>query len=395
MKRCILHLGMPKTASTSIQTALLENRKLLKSYGWEYPVFTCPQHGHTFILQNDPLCRLFMPAHPFHVQRPLKNGVIDLDIQQKGLRKALDGYCQNESKLVLSSEALLRPIPLRRIAEYMDSQNYAIEPIVYVRSPYSYRVSLYQSLLKFSQFPAATISKHLNTPVVKSAVSAAMDVFGDSVKFYPFNNLVGASVDIVKHFLSHFLDDNVCSDIQVSQENRSPSWQAIALLEYIEEKSPLYVGNIKNNKRRHGDIKPLLRLEGEKFRFDSGQLANFKEVIDMENSWLRDCLGEEFCDVDYMSQVAAEAMVWTEGNIQSLLRILPGMPDSIQLLILDYFESQAKFASSCMKNSTLVAVRKNIMKKKLFDRHLRFEEFFPAETRRGGIARKVWKLFAS
>lgn len=395
MKRCILHLGMPKTASTSIQTALLENRKLLKSYGWEYPVFTCPQHGYTFILQNDPLCRLFMPAHPFHVQRPLKNGVIDLDIQQKGLRKALDGYCQNESKLILSSEALLSPLPLRRIAEYMDSQNYAIEPVVYVRSPYSYRVSLYQSLLKFSQFPGATISKHLNTPVVKSVVGAAMDVFGNSVKFYPFNNLVGSRVDIVKHFFSHLLNDNVCNGIQVPKENKSPSRQATALLEYIEEKAPLYVDNIKNNKRRHGDIKPLLKLEGEKFRFDSEQLANFKEVIDMENSWLRDCLGHEFCDVDYMSQIASGPMVWTEEHIQSLLRILPEIEGDLQLIILDYLEDSAIFTSSSMKSSSLIAVRKNIMRRPHFNGLHRVKKLFPEETRRGYMARKVSKFFES
>ncbi len=39
-------------------------------------------------------------------------------------------------------------MPLKRIKDYMHSKGFAIEPIVYVRSPYSYRVSLYQSFLK-------------------------------------------------------------------------------------------------------------------------------------------------------------------------------------------------------------------------------------------------------
>ncbi len=395
MKRCILHLGMPKTASTSMQTTLFENRALLKRYGWEYPVFTCPQHGHTFSLHNDPLCRLFMPGHAFHVQRPLKNGDIDLDLQQKGLGSELADYCQNTSMLVLSSEALLKPLPLSKISDFIGEQGYTIEPIIYVRSPYSYRVSIFQSLLKSSQVPSSVICEHLQTPVVKSAIAAAMEFFGDSVKFYPFNNLIRSNVDIVKHFLSHLLNDNVINSIQIIQENTSPSWQATALLEYIEEKIPSYIGNIKNNKRNHDDIMPLLQIKGEKFRFNTEHLSYFREVVDMENIWLRNNLGEEFCDVDYTSQVATLPMLWTDENIHSLLRIMPELPINIQLLIKDYLEGQAAFSSPDMKKLAVVGVRENIKKKKKSSRIHKIKKLFPAETKRGNMARKVCELLKS
>lgn len=382
---------MPKTASTSIQTALLENRELLKKYGWEYPVFRCPQHGHTFFPHNDPLCRLFMPGHLFHVQRPVKNGIIDLDIQQKGLRKALDGYCQNTSKLILSSEVLLYPLPLKRIADYMEDRGYDIEPIIYVRTPFSYRVSIYQSLLKFSQAPKSVFVKGLKTPLVKSAIEAAMGVFGNSVRLYPFNYFVRSNVDVVNHFLTHLLDADVCNAIHVERENRSPSWQATSLLEFIEETNPLYVKEIKNNNRYEGDIKPIFRLEGETFRFNLELADLFEDVIDMENIWLRDNFGEEFCDKDYKKQVSITPMVWKENNIESLLRILPELPIGIQHLILQYFEDESIFSSSHLKNEAISSIRKNIGKKKFSAKISRLRDLLPAGTKRGKIIRNLIK----
>jgi len=391
LKRCILHLGMPKTASTSIQTALLENRKLLKSYGWEYPVFTCPQHGHTFFPHNDPLCRLFMPGHLFHVQRPVKNGTIDLEIQQKGLQRALDGYCQKASKLILSSEVLLYPLPLKRIADYMGDRGYDIEPIIYVRTPFSYRVSIYQSLLKFSQAPQSVFVKRLQTPLVKSAIEAAVGVFGNSVKFYPFNYFVKSNIDLVKHFLSHLLDDDVCNGIHIVKENKSPSWQATSLLEFIEENNPLYVKEIKSDKRSEGDIKPLYRLEGEKFRFNLELAGLFKDVTDLENIWLKENLGEEFCDNDYMKQVSITPMVWKENSIGSLLDILPELPIGIQHLTLQYFEDEAIFNPSDFKKDAIRGIRKNIGKKRFSAKVSRLKDLLPAGTKRGKIIRNLVK----
>lgn len=43
--RLVLHFGMPKTGTTSLQRFLAENRKQLENYGWTYPDFRYPGGG--------------------------------------------------------------------------------------------------------------------------------------------------------------------------------------------------------------------------------------------------------------------------------------------------------------------------------------------------------------
>lgn len=393
MKRCILHLGMPKTASTSIQTALWDNRDMLKKYGWIYPQFTCPQHGHVFFLHNDPLCRLFFPESPFYVQRAVKNGVIDLDIQREGLFEQLDEYCQNTSKLIISSEALLKILSLKKIQHYLSSRGFSIEPIVYVRSPCSYRVSMYQSILKSSLMSRSLIVENLQLPAVWRNVKAALDVFGDSVRLYPFNHLKHSGEDVVQHFFSHVIGEKECRDIQFKNKNTSLSWQATDLLDYIEEESPLYVENILNKGRRPGDINPLHKIAGERFKFTSKQMEIFREVTDIENDRLRSNLGQEFCDRDESSLVATGPLVWGEESAQSLLNVISKVPVYLKHLIYDYLRKKAVFSSPDLRRSTIQIVHEELNKNRQSSVLYNFMKLFPVETRRGNFARKMFDSF--
>ncbi len=392
MKRCLLHLGMPKTASTSIQAALAENRSLLREHGWEYPEFSCPQSGHVFALHNEPLCRLFFPAHPFHVQRDVKNGLIDLDLQKKGIAQELDNYCQHSRKLIFSSEALLLPLPLKRIKKFFLSRGYEIEPIIYVRAPYSYRESLFQSLLKFSQFTESVALNHLQKPLVRFAVRSALDVFGDSVRLYPFNHLGRTGEDIVKHFFSHFLDESGVAQLTVRRENKSLSRQAVSLLGYIEEQDPMYTGNIRSETRRHGDVRPLHQVIGERFCFSDRQAAVFREIVDIENRWLREKIGAEFCDKNYTDRIASAPPVWGEESIRSLLRVLQQVPLHLQELVFSYLETRARFSSGEIRCSALRAARKKIAARKQARVPARMTQLFPVTTWRGDVARKIYRL---
>lgn len=366
---------------------------MLKKYGWIYPQFTCPQHGHVFFLHNDPLCRLFNPESPYHVQRAVKNGVIDLEIQREGLFEQLDEYCQSTSKLILSSEALLKTLSMKKIQHYLSSHGFSIEPIVYVRSPCSYRVSIYQSILKSSQMPGALIVENLRQPVVWRYVKAAVDVFGDGVRLYPFNHLKRSGEDVVHHFFSHVIDEKECREIQLKKENTSLSWQATDLLDYIEEESPLLTDNILNEGRRSGDIRPLYKIEGERFKFTSKQMEIFREVTDVENDRLRSNLGQEFCDKDDSSLVATEPLVWREESAQSLLNVISKVPVYLKHLIYDYLRRKAVFSSPDLRRSTIQIVHEELNKNRQSSALYNFMKLFPVETRRGNFARKMIDSF--
>jgi hypothetical protein len=391
MKRCILHLGMPKTASTSIQEALNANRALLQSRGWVYPEFRCPQYGHVFHCHNEPLCRLFFPGHPFHAYRDIKNKVIDPDVQKKELTRVLDTCCRNSSRLILSSEAMLLPHPLQRIKKFFAARGYKLEPVVYVRAPYSYRVSLYQSLLKFSQFNVATIVDHLRNPLVRMAVQAAMDAFQDSVRFYPFTHFTRTGTDVVRHFFSHFLEKKICDTLTGTVKNKALSWQATDLLGYIEDHSPLYREDVKNPLRKHQDINPIRQVSGDRFHFTSEQFSWFEDVLEQENTWLRNRLGPEYCDPDYSDLILPEPLLWQEESVQSLQQVFPQLTAHIQDLTNRYLKHKAVFASPALKKNALRQIRMELKDRIIY---LFASQVFPVDTGRGEFVRKIHQTFA-
>ncbi len=365
MKRCILHLGMPKTASTSIQRTLTDNRTYLQKHGWEYPVFRCPEHGHEFFPQNDPLCRIFMPMQDFHARRPALNGEINLEIQERELRKALLEYTQKSDRIILSSEALIRPKPLRKIKKFFQDLDFVVEPVIYVRSPYSYRVSMYQSVLRSSQMQSSAITQTLQKPIIKNILSSNLSVFGENIKVYSFNNLIRKNTEIVTHFLGSFLEKDIVDKLHISRENESLSRHAIALLEYIEEKLPLYQKHIKSNNRTEGDIQPIYKIKGEKFGFDPEKAGMFKEVIDLENNWLREQFGPEYCDSDYSESIYTSPLKWEKENIASLLEVFPCLGTKIQPLVLHYILHNSQFPSEQMRLKTVKSMKIKIYKKRL------------------------------
>lgn len=371
---------MPKTGSTSIQAALNDNLELLENRGWSYPLFSCPQSGHVFFNHNDPLCRLFFEEHPFHVQRDVQNGVIDLAKQQEGLSRQLDRCCRNAQQLVLSSEVLMEPASLKRIQEYMNARGYEVEPIVYIRSPYTYRVSLYQSFLKFSQLPASIIAERLQEPFVQRAVQIPMEVFGNTVKFYPFNNLVRVGTDVVRHFFAHILDDAESAIPAKKEDNPSLSRQAVALLAHIEEQSPLYAGNEQNEKREPGDISPLHQITGERFGFDPGLAAMCRETVDWENKWLREHMGGEYCDGEYMNAVVTAPLVWDGESARSLLRVFPLLSLHLKTLVFSYLKNSAAYSAPVTGRATVSEARRLLLLARL-------KSLFPPGTRRGRLAR--------
>ena len=320
------------------------------------------------------------------------NGVIDLAVQQKALFEDLTTYCQSSSKLILSSEVLLNPHALHRIKNYMNSQGYIVEPLVYVRSPYSYRVSLYQSFLKFSQFSKEEIIKILQRSLVQSAVKDSRDIFGNTVKYFPFDLLGRSGVHVVKHFFSHLLNDERCQELIIKDENKGLSRQAISLLEYIEEKSPRYTNNVANRGRFEGDINLLQKVCGEKFRFDHEQLHYYKQTIEQENTWLRKELGKEFCDENYLEQLAETPLRWGEKEAQSILTVFDKLPIHIQHLVSSYLEEEALYISHDLMKRTVSGIKKELRKNSERWSLSRIKQYFPLESKRGRLARKLYSL---
>lgn len=346
MKRCVLHLGMPKTASTTIQSYLNANRSLVENWGWIYPEFTCPETGNIFFNHNDPLCRLFNVHHIFHVVRPVLSGEINLEIQQKGIRQQLDAVLKNSKNVILSSEVLLEVSSLKELKEYVEDKGFEVYPILYLRSPQSFRESIYQSLLKFSQVTPHEIKEDLKKPLVSSAVRAFLDVFHTKDSVFSYNKINRDAGSVVSHFFQLvFGSEQACQIPKMQSVNISPSWQGTDLMRFIEERCPFFIDNKQNRKRAVSDTVLLNSIDGQKFRFGDDLLEELEDILGEENKFLKDNFGTSFCDNASNYSTMDECLIWRKENIHSLRMIFPDLDQHIQILIKEYFKKEAKIDS--------------------------------------------------
>ena len=113
MGNLILHIGIPKTGTTSLQLFLFKNREKLESYGIDYPVFM-NQPGLPSRARNG----IFLDRYARSVACNDKtmSGVSDVEENLARLEKALSSH----NKVVLTNEELARPLyrNVRRGYEY-------------------------------------------------------------------------------------------------------------------------------------------------------------------------------------------------------------------------------------------------------------------------------------
>ena len=146
--KIILHYGSGKTGTTSLQASLAAKRKLLAKHGVYYPDTFYPNDAH-HLLQT-----LFKPSEdvlPF-----LKEHYGGYDAAQKMARKAWRRIEQKVKKnkpdaLVLSSEMFFKPSTAaaqQRFQKLVVDLSPNIEPVLYVRAPASFYLSLIQQRSK-------------------------------------------------------------------------------------------------------------------------------------------------------------------------------------------------------------------------------------------------------
>ena len=137
MKRCILHIGMPKTGSSSLQQLLADNRESLAREGIVYPL-TSPwppgSHGE--------LGRIFYRAYQ----------------KRKGLRRRLFEHLADRIRategdvLILSAEALsetdTRSEAASTIAEFLAGLGYELQVVAFVRPQAEFLNSKYAQVIR-------------------------------------------------------------------------------------------------------------------------------------------------------------------------------------------------------------------------------------------------------
>ncbi|MCD8397165.1 MAG: hypothetical protein LUD12_08295 [Lachnospiraceae bacterium] len=161
MKTVYLHLGTPKTATSSIQVACERNSKLLRKYGYSFPLFSYKYPG----------VRIERNGHFLVEASVMSSRIPDSDISwQERLKLGLDMIhteLENYDNVILTDESLWRSLnynrqsPLQLLQKDADEYGYDIKLVVYLRRQDSFLISRWNQFVKEGKMNTS-LAEHLD-----------------------------------------------------------------------------------------------------------------------------------------------------------------------------------------------------------------------------------------
>ena len=207
--RFIVHIGPPKTGTSSLQEALSQNRDQLLAQGYDYPDFG---------------------RHPEMPHLPGHHGIAESLHQRQELPEGFAAELDQLSpdhRVIFSSEnfAHLPPEAVQQLVQALGPEN--VEVIYYARRWEQLLPSVWQELVKHGhsqsyleflnhQTSAPLASVYLNYMNVLNRWSEAVGV--DQLRIFAYDNLRSAGLDVVQHFCAHVLGIQL-QQVQPRQDN--------------------------------------------------------------------------------------------------------------------------------------------------------------------------------
>lgn len=333
-KSGILHVGLPKTGTTSCQEALFANRELLlKRHGMFYPSVATSH--------NSMLSIMFLEDPRIHVN--VKSKGITSRAAAEDLRRSYFAELEADlasapwDRVVLSSEGL-SSLPVGSLGKLRDwlsrwADDWTV--LIWSRHPVAFTASSIQQQIKDGRTIEELVERP-PLPHMSRRVSNAFDVFGrENVKLTAFEDAKAEPGGVVAAFFRRLgLPEETALEVAAStpMRNESMSMLATMLMSSLNKQRPRFVDGRLNPERRAREIQIFQRIKGEKFRLppEAERTVRRKSRSDVE--WLNATFGTEhyldvFSDGDGAGAGAQDAYS-------------PEMLDSLSLLMSDLINRQ-------------------------------------------------------
>ena len=183
VKKIYLHIGLHKTASTSLQETCAANHSKLAAQNIHYPIFSCPCTPHRSISNHSiPLFSLFTTA-PRSYPVNIHWGIKDVEVANDAYRKQLEMAFENEQDLLISGEDIssLNAKELSNLLNFLGATGRQIVPFACVRSPYAFHCSQVQQQVK-----DGVAMNYAGLCPQRHRIKHLKEVFGVALQFLPF-----------------------------------------------------------------------------------------------------------------------------------------------------------------------------------------------------------------
>lgn len=293
MKQLILHIGLHKTGSTSLQGALQNNSKLLHKHNFYFPIFTYKMGRYNN--HSVPLFTIFSdsPEKNFYF---VKNNIEKKDalkVQSKFLSQLEEAIAKN-NKIILSAEGLsmLSATNLEKLKKLFFDNGFDIKVVAFVRRPYSFLCSYSQERVKHGQ----SYLSNTEFPSKISMIKRFESIFND-VRFYSYEEACKHDGGVIRYFFEK-IGVKGYQETDTRQYNKSLGNLSTRIYSFLYDRIPTIINGKLNPQQLNI---PILSFDDEKYLLTKKELAIYKVQLDKENQFFRKHLGEEFCDKQYQT----------------------------------------------------------------------------------------------
>ncbi len=297
--RVLLHIGMPKTGSTALQTACTRHAATLAQAGVLYPsVRSHPVKHHFFSLVVRPSELEPMAFGRVYVGRPDLMRA-DFDAQWNEVKRQIRRHAPHT--LVLSSETLFHEMTPERAAVLraaLAGVANTLEIVAYVRRPSAFYLSSVQERLKKSA--------HIRPPAplaFRAVAESWSRLLEAPVRLAGFDRSMLKDGDIFRDFCARFLPEvNLPEGMTAPRVNETVSAELMTLLQDYRRINHPELGRVEtaDSNRYRRLICKAEAAEGcakrPKLRAD---IAQYIDQGSVDLLWLDETCGIRFDGIDY------------------------------------------------------------------------------------------------
>jgi hypothetical protein len=351
IKKVYLHIGLNKTATTSIQESLGQSVTVLKDEGYLYPLFND--------ILNQSMCHCYhftnyCKAHPEKAVQNLQHGSKAADFAQTNKIKFVNSLSNQLAdfscnKMIISAEDLItlnveEIINLKSLLNCFTANDCEVEVIIFVRHPVTYAQSSIQQGVKtgYNTIQSRTIGlvnllKDFQSKVIKNY----SECFGiSSIKVVRFEDAIQHPFGPLGKFLTiiGFPEEKFGLFPQLNI-NESISFEAAIILSAINGHFPKVINKQWNSERKVLLLSKIILLPGQKFSLPFANQLQIWNASQNDMDWLIENFDLEPYEFS-PDKISTTNNLWSIETLKQLEIIVPDLPAELKSIVVQVLERE-------------------------------------------------------
>ena len=356
-----VHIGVMKTATSSLQQSLFKNRKVLKSMGdgYLYPQVSYFHHGRFFLSKftNQHVNpRTFVRKFDGKIENMKDYAIRE---QAKFENEVINTNCKN---VVVSGEQIsfFNLEQIKKFKNYLLSlaPNAEIYIVVCTREHTSRFASEIQQSVKVCMQVDFNDYIKKESQYYKNHIEHFLGTFGkDKIIAYKFEDIKKYKNGPIELFFKKIKADIASNQLFNFRSNEGYSGLAVDILMYINNRLPLITDNELTKGRRFYDDRMLGRISGEKYLLSKEMIENIHNKCMADKVWLRDNLGIDYTQT--YSKKYFNGLKFNKTYLKEFKCIFIKLKPVIQKLCYDYICEKISDKALDYKSKSILAKLKD------------------------------------